>query len=110
MRLLFDEQLSDSLPAMLADVFPGSLHVRALAGIGASDERVWALAAEHGCLLVSKDEDFHRLSVLRGAPPKVVWLRFGNCTTEAVAQLLRRHEPALRVFADQDEATFLTLG
>jgi predicted nuclease of predicted toxin-antitoxin system len=31
--------------------------------------------------LVTKDEDFHRLSVLRGAPPKVVWLRVGNCTT-----------------------------
>lgn len=110
MRLLFDEQLSDDLPAMLADVFPGSLHVRALAGVGASDQRVWDLALEHGCVLVSKDEDFHRLSVLRGAPPKVVWLRLGNCTTEAVAQLLTRHEPALRSFADQDEAAFLALG
>jgi predicted nuclease of predicted toxin-antitoxin system len=110
MRLLFDEQLSDSLPALLADVFPGSLHVRALAGVGASDERVWDLAAEHGCLLVSKDEDFHRLSVLRGAPPKVVWLRLGNCTTEAAVALLRRYESALQLFADQDEATFLALG
>jgi predicted nuclease of predicted toxin-antitoxin system len=110
MHLLFDEQLSDALPAMLADVFPGSLHVRALVGIGASDERVWELAIEHACLLVSKDEDFHRLSVLRGAPPKVVWVRLGNSTSEAVAALLRRHESALRVFADQDEATFLALG
>jgi predicted nuclease of predicted toxin-antitoxin system len=110
MRLLFDEQLSDALPAMLEDVFPGSLHVRTLVGVGASDSRVWELAVEHACLLVSKDEDFHRLSVLRGAPPKVVWIRLGNCTTEAVAVLLRRHESALRLFADQDEATFLALG
>jgi predicted nuclease of predicted toxin-antitoxin system len=110
MRLLFDEQLSDALPALLDDVFPGSLHVRTLVGIGASDERVWELAVEHACLLVSKDEDFHRLSVLRGAPPKVVWLRLGNCTTEAAAALLRRHESALQSFADQDEATFLALG
>jgi hypothetical protein len=70
MRLLFDEQLSDALPALLDDVFPGSVHVRALVGVGASDERVWELAIEHGCILVSKDEDFHRLSVLRGAPPR----------------------------------------
>jgi len=89
MRLLFDEQLSDALPALLDDVFPGSLHVRALVGVGASDERVWELAIEHACILVSKDEDFHRLSVLRGAPPKVVWLRIGNCTTDAAAALLR---------------------
>jgi len=110
MRLLFDEQLSEALPALLDDIFPGSLHVRALVGVGATDERVWALAIERGCLLVSKDEDFHRMSVLRGAPPKVVWLRLGNCTTDAAAALLRLHEAALRLFADQDDATFLALG
>jgi hypothetical protein len=41
MRLLFDEQLSDTLPALLADVFPGSLHVCVLVGVGVSDELVW---------------------------------------------------------------------
>jgi predicted nuclease of predicted toxin-antitoxin system len=110
MRLLFAEQLSDALPAVLADVFPGSLHVRTLAGIGVPDERVWQLAIEHACLLVSKDEDFHRLSVLRGAPPKVVWLRLGNCRTEAAAELLTRQAAALQLFAEQEEATFLALG
>lgn len=110
MRLLFDEQLSEALPALLDDVFPGSLHVRTLLGVGASDERVWTLAIEHGCLLVSKDEDFHRMSVLRGAPPKIVWLRLGNCTTDEAAALLRRHESALRLFADHNDATFLALG
>jgi predicted nuclease of predicted toxin-antitoxin system len=110
MRLLFDEQLSDALPAMVADLFPGSLHVRALVGSGVSDERVWSLAGEHRCVLVSKDEDFHRLSVLRGAPPKVVWIRLGNCATGEVAALLRRHQADLRLFAEQEEATFLALG
>jgi hypothetical protein len=33
MRLLLDERLSDALPALLNDVFPGSLHVRALVGV-----------------------------------------------------------------------------
>ncbi len=110
MRLLFDEQLSERLPAMLADVFPGALHVRALEGSGVPDERVWQLAIEHFCVLVSKDEDFHRLSVLRGAPPKVVWIRLGNCRTEHVAALLRRRAVDLKVFAEQEEPTFLELG
>jgi predicted nuclease of predicted toxin-antitoxin system len=110
MRLLFDEQLSERLPDLLADLFPGSLHVRTIAGVGMTDARVWDLAIEHECLLVTKDEDFHRLSVLRGAPPKVVWLRLGNCTTEIVAEVLRRHEEDLRAFADHREATFLAIG
>jgi predicted nuclease of predicted toxin-antitoxin system len=110
MRLLFDEQLSEALPAMLADVFPGSLHVRQLAGAARPTNVSGDSPIAHDCLLVSKDEDFHRPSVLRGAPPKIVWLRIGNCRTEAVADLLERQAPALQLFAEQEEATFLALG
>ena len=110
MRLLFDEQLSEALCEQLRDVFPDSVHVRPLAGASLPDERVWALAIEQGCVLVTKDEDFHRLSVLRGAPPKVVWIRLGNCATVDVVQLLRRHRDDLQAFDQQDEATFLALG
>lgn len=38
---------------------------------GASDVRIWEHAREGGFLLITKDEDFHRLSVMRGFPPKV---------------------------------------
>ena len=110
MRLLFDEQLSEELVTTLRDLFPNSLHVRLLDRSGAPDPIIWQLAREHGCLLVTKDEDFHRLSVLRGAPPKVVWLRIGNCTTADVARLLRDHVEELRVFEAQAEVTFLELG
>lgn len=109
-RLLFDEQLSERLCFMLEDVLPDSLHVRELEAGGAPDTTVWQLAQERGCTLVTKDEDFHRLSVLRGAPPKVVWLRIGNCTTEDVAKLLRRHAVDIQQFAHQTRATFLELG
>ena len=71
MRLLFDEQLSEELVQTLGDVFPDSLHIRLLDAGGAADSTVWQLAREHQCVLVTKDEDFHRLSVLRGAPPKL---------------------------------------
>lgn len=110
MRLLFDEQLSEELSALLHDICPESLHVRQIGAGGASDATVWQLAQKRDCVLVTKDEDFHRLSVLRGAPPKVVWLRLGNCTTEEVARLLRQHVADIRRFAEQTEATFLELG
>jgi predicted nuclease of predicted toxin-antitoxin system len=109
-RLLFDEQLSEELSDLLRDVFPDSLHVRQIGAGGASDSTVWQLAKDRDCLLVTKDEDFHRLSILRGAPPKVVWLRLGNCTTEDVARLLRQRVADLPAFAEQAEATFLELG
>ncbi len=110
MRLLFDEQLSEELVAALRDSFPDSLHVRLLGKGGAADPIVWQLAREHGCLLVTKDEDFHRLSVLRGAPPKVVWLRTGNCATADIVRLLKDRADELLKFEAQGEVTFLELG
>jgi predicted nuclease of predicted toxin-antitoxin system len=108
-RLLFDEPLSEELCEALADIFPGSLHVRLLGHGGAADTAVWDLARSHGCLVVSKDEDFHRLAIVRGAPPKFVWIQLGNCTTEDVARLLRRHRDVITRFAEQQEATVLEL-
>ena len=110
MRLFFDEQLSEDLSKLLHDIFPNSLHIRQTGAGGATDATVWQLAKTHLCLLVSKDEDFHRLSVLLGAPPKVIWIRRGNCSTEEIAQLLRQHHADIQHFAEQDEATFLALG
>jgi predicted nuclease of predicted toxin-antitoxin system len=50
------------------------------------------------------------LSVLREAPPKVLWIRLGNCTTHAVAELLRRHFRDIQIFDRQTELRLLELG
>ena len=59
---------------------------------------------------MTKDGDFHRMSVLRGPPPKVVWLRLGNCATADVARLLRDYSEAIGAFAEQEDAAFLAIG
>ena len=110
MRLLFDENLSARLVALLADAYPGSSHLEHAGLLGAPDAAVWAHAAAGGFVLVTKDEDFQRLSVVRGPPPKVVWVRLGNCATPDVARLLRlRREDVVRFVAHED-AAFLALG
>jgi predicted nuclease of predicted toxin-antitoxin system len=54
-KLLFDENLSFRLIRALADLFPGSAHVRDVGLLGAVDAAIWAYAAEHEFLLASKD-------------------------------------------------------
>jgi predicted nuclease of predicted toxin-antitoxin system len=88
MRLLIDENLSEALTVSLHDLFPDSLHIRTLGSGGASDLTVWELARQHDCILLTRDEDFLRLSILRGAPPKVILIRLGNCPTQDVVHLL----------------------
>ena len=108
MTLLLDHNLSPRLVGPLQSSFPGSTHVQALGLERADDAEVWRHAGAHGLVIVTKDSDFNDLSLALGAPPKVVWLRLGNCTREEVERHLRRHEEALRAFdAAADAAVFV---
>ncbi len=110
MKPLFDENLAARLVKDLADMYPGSAHVLTLGLAGAGDRAIWDRAAAEGFVLVTKDEDFHRLSVLLGPPPKVIWIRLGNCATADVTGLLRFRANAVRAFAEHTETAFLELG
>ena len=110
MKLLFDENLSIALPQTLADLYPDSAHVLDLGLGGQADLRIWERAAADGFVLVSKDQDFHRLSVLRGSPPKVVWVRLGNCTTADIVRLLRFRREQVAEFVNSPNVDFLALG
>ena len=110
MNLLFDQNLSHRLVHSLADIFPNSNHVRDV-GLGrADDDAVWQYAAARRLVIVSKDSDFHQLSFLRGHPPKVVWIRRGNCSTDEMESLLREHAADLRTFEQDPDASFLVLS
>ena len=70
----------------LADLYPGSVHVSEVGLAASPDRAIWAHARDHGLVIVTKDENFHRLSVLLGPPPKVM---LGNCSTDDVVRLLQ---------------------
>lgn len=76
----------------------------------ADDGHVWQAAMDGGWVLVSRDADFHQRSFLSGPPPKVVWIRLGNCTTEDVADLLRDRSVEVGRFVEDPDAGFLALG
>jgi predicted nuclease of predicted toxin-antitoxin system len=105
-----DENLSHRLPGLLALEFPGSQHVRDAGLAAASDPAVWAHAASQGFVIVSKDTDFQQRPLLFGHPPKVVWIRLGNCPTAAVVALLRARQADLLAFEEDPTASFLALS
>ncbi len=109
-RLLLDENLSERLLPQLIKLFPDSTHVRTLGRDGASDFSVWNIARDGGFLLVTRDEDFVGMSLLRGAPPKVVWLNIGNARNAFIAALLRARADDIERFLVHDEYTFLAIG
>ena len=100
--LLLDHNLSPRLVGRLRTPFPGSAHVQDRGLERAGDAEVWTYARDNGFVIVTKDSDFNDLSLALGAPPKVVWLRIGNCTLDDAERALRSHQDDLRLF-DADE-------
>ncbi len=94
----------------LADVYPDSRHVRDVGLSRADDEDVWTYARTNGFTIVSKDSDLYPRSFLYGAPPKVIWIRLGNCSTDAIEKLLRRHAADMGAFEADRDAAFLILA
>ena len=110
MKLLLDQNLSHRLVAALADVFPGSLHVRDVGLARAADEELWVHARDAGLTIVSKDSDFQHRGFVEGFPPKIVWLRVGNCSTAEIGSLLRRHASDMDRFEQDPSSSVLILG
>lgn len=110
MKLLFDQNLSHQLVGQLLVEFPGSQHVRDAGLARAPDSQIWAYAANQGLVIVSKDTDFHHRALLSGHPPKVIWVRLGNCSTTMVAALLRMRQADLLAFEADPSASFLALS
>jgi predicted nuclease of predicted toxin-antitoxin system len=109
MKLLFDQNLSHRLVAALNAEFPGSLHVRDL-GMGAADDAdIWDYARSNGKIVVSKDSDFQHRALVYGFPPKVIWLRVGNCPTAAIVTLLRNRIADVAAFSSDPTLSFLVL-
>jgi predicted nuclease of predicted toxin-antitoxin system len=110
-KLLFDSNLSPDLVRLLADIYPGSAHVL-FVGLGPApaDDDIWAYAAANDFVVVSKDADFYRLSIVNGAPPKVVWLRTGNGPTSAAEARLRASVRQVSDFIFDASAALLVVG
>ena len=109
MKLLFDQNLSHRLVTALQQEYPGSQHVREVGLKDAADIALWEYAAQHDFVIVTKDADFHQRSFLFGHPPKVVWIRAGNCSTAMIEALLRRRVRDVGVFSADQESAFLIL-
>jgi predicted nuclease of predicted toxin-antitoxin system len=108
-KLLFDQNLSFKLCRELSDIFPASAQVRLVNLDRSADRDIWDYAGVHGFTIVSLDSDFAELAALRGAPPKVIWMRIGNQPTSRIAAALRKHAETITLFLQQEAGACLEL-
>lgn len=109
MKLLFDQNLSPKLVSRLTDLFHGSLHVQDVGLQNATDAEVWEYSRTQSLHIVSKDDDFQNLSVVRGHPPKVIWRQTGNTTTALIESLIRGRSAEILMFENDAAAGILSI-
>jgi predicted nuclease of predicted toxin-antitoxin system len=110
MKLRLDENLSPRLVGLLVAEFAGSEHVRSVGMASAPEPAVWSYAAAQGLVIVSKDSDFQHRAFLLGHPPKVVWVRLGNCSTAVVTALFRARQGDLLALEADQTASLLAVS
>ncbi len=109
MTLLFDQNISFKLLSLLGENYSGSKHVRDVGMERSDDQEIWEYSRDNGFAIVSKDEDFRQLSFLYGSPPKVVWLKLGNCTTQYTEHVLSEDFSKIAEFLEEEQGSFLIL-
>ena len=82
MTFLIDVNLPPRLCPWLAQRNHQATHLCDVDALRAPDRAVWALASDRSAVIISKDTDFHDLSLLRGQPPQVLLISLGNCSNE----------------------------
>jgi predicted nuclease of predicted toxin-antitoxin system len=112
MKLLFDQNISYRIVKKVSHLFPGCLHVSGCGLSDAEDPDIWIFARKNGFTIVTFDADFYDLSLINGFPPKVIWIRAGNRSTNNIANLLNDHKNIIMDFiqsAGKEENSCLEL-
>lgn len=60
------------------------MHVFDIGSQAAADPLIWERARSEGTIIVSKDEDFVDLWLMSAEPVRLIWIRKGNCSTQAL--------------------------
>jgi predicted nuclease of predicted toxin-antitoxin system len=94
-KILVDNQLPAALARWLQEKGFAAEHVFAAQLAQAPDAAIWEYAAREGAVIISKDEDFAQMTLVRPEPVAVIWLRVGNCRTTHLLAVLERAWPSI---------------
>jgi predicted nuclease of predicted toxin-antitoxin system len=103
MLFVVDAQLPPAMARWLAAKGYQASHVSDLGMQSATDEEIWAFAAAHGAVIVTKDEDFANRRVLAAEGPVIVRVRLGNARNSALIAWMERGFSSVVVAIERGE-------
>lgn len=109
MNILLDQNISFRVVGLLAGEFKNVGQVKHLGLVDASDLAIWNYALKNDYTIATFDSDFIDLSHLKGTPPKIIWLRFGNSSNLKIANKLLSKSTEIKEFILNSELAFLEI-
>ncbi len=108
MKLLLDQNISYRVLKKINQSFPNSEQVKRLRLESTPDIEIWNYAKSNDFIIVTFDADFSDISSLKGHPPKIIWLRFGNNTSNFIAERLNHLQDQIEEFINGDDSNDLS--
>ncbi len=103
MKLLLDQNISFRVVKGIINLYPEVKQVRELQLENATDHEIWLYAKNQNFTIVTFDADFYDLNLVHGSPPKIIWLRIGNTSTENIINLFKDNYDLIRDFINNPE-------
>lgn len=66
-----------------------------------TDEYIWQYAKDNNLTIITKDGDFSLKVIHKGAPPKVVHLRFGNLRMKEFHRVISAHWDNIKLYLEE---------
>ena len=103
MRLLFDQNISFRITKKLKSYFPDCKHVSDCGLTDCNDLDIWEFSQKNDFAIVTFDSDFYEISLIKGYPPKIIWIRLSNLTTTQIAELIIKNKESILEFLSKEE-------
>jgi predicted nuclease of predicted toxin-antitoxin system len=111
MKLLLDANISWRTIKLVENAFIGCLHAKDIINIKqpAKDIEIWEYARKNNFTILTHDDDFEKLLLSKGAPPKVIILKTFNKNTKQIAEILISKKEIIESFILNNELMILEI-
>lgn len=110
MKLLLDANISWRIIKLVENDFSDCLHAKDIkVNQPAKDIEIWEFSKQNNFTVLTHDDDFEKLLLLKGAPPKVIILKTFNKNTKEIAELLIAKKEIIESFVSNNELMILEI-
>ena len=92
------QKISYRLTKHISDKFPKAKYLSELGLADSTDMTVWKFERSNSYTIVTFDSDFYDLSMVKGCPPKITWLRIGNATSARIVKVSNEDFELIKAF------------